>query len=112
VVWFYDPGCGHCKEEGPKLAQVMKGYDSVALYTVSTDPAEGWTKALESWGFDRGTHVARVGVPPWYEDWDIFVTPKVFVLDADKRILSKQIDAATIGIVLDHALEELASETP
>jgi thiol-disulfide isomerase/thioredoxin len=107
VVIFWDPNCGHCKEELPKYDSVYrakwKSY-GVAFYSVNIYenevpawkkfihdknlPAE-WIQAYET--KEAKTAVEKAGKPNFRQLYDIFKTPTVYLLDKDKHILAKQL---------------------
>ena len=123
VLFFYDPDCGHCKKETPKLVEFFNAYqgDDLAVYAVSSDNSEKWNKfikknqmdfynvsipqkAYES--ADFATQLITSGKTNYeslkfQETFDIFSTPKVFVLDKDRVIRAKDIGVEQIGDFLE-----------
>ena len=106
VVAFWDPNCGHCKDEMPRLDSFYrnkwKGL-GVAIYGVNIYENEvpAWkqfitSKKLSGWTHTYQTKAAkeaeeRAGVPNYRQLYDIFKTPTLYLLDKDKRIIAKQL---------------------
>lgn len=103
ILYFYDPECSHCRRVGPKLGKLSETLDGVGLYTVSNDDRTDWKAALEAWGVATGTHVAVTSEQDRkaYGRYGIRGLPAVFLLDADKKVVLKQIDVDQIPSALE-----------
>lgn len=106
VVAFWDPNCGHCKEEMPRLDSFYRSKwkaMGVSIYGVNIYENEvpAWKqfiteKKLTGWIHAYQTKSAkeaeeRAGVPNYRQLYDIFKTPTLYLLDKDKRIIAKQL---------------------
>lgn len=106
VVVFWDPNCGHCKEEIPRLDSLYKAKWKalgVAIYSVNIYENElaAWKKFIGEKGLAGWTHVyqtkeakaaeEKLQRPNYRQLYDIFKTPTMYLLDQDKRILAKQL---------------------
>ena len=107
IVAFWDPNCGHCKEEIPRLDSMYQAKWKalgVAVYSVNIYENEipAWKKFLvekkisKTWIHAYQTKEARTkeekaGLPSYKQLYDIFKTPTVYLLDKDKRIIAKQL---------------------
>ena len=97
IVIIYEPNCGHCKVFVPKFHDEVyqqykeKGLEVFAIY--SMDDKEEWAEFLTK-------HNLFDWINVWDEDhisrfkilYDGRVTPGIFVLDNNKKIISKGID--------------------
>jgi thiol-disulfide isomerase/thioredoxin len=111
VLYFWDYDCGHCKKTTPVLAKAIKLYDgkSVKLFTVNINgDRDVWKKKLGDYGLADlpnaiNTHDARrsSGFDGMY---DVRSTPRIFLLDADKKIMAKQISVAQLQEIIDARL--------
>ncbi|MEO7530397.1 MAG: redoxin domain-containing protein [Sediminibacterium sp.] len=106
VVAFWDPNCGHCKEEIPRLDSMYeakwKKY-GVAVYSVYiyNNELPVWKnfireKKLSNWVHAYETNEAKAatekaGKPNYRQLYDIQKTPTVYLLDKDKHIIAKQL---------------------
>lgn len=107
ILIFWEPDCGHCKKEVPKLKEEIwdkyadKGIKIVAVYThVDLDPWKEFVSehALEEWiniydPYNRSN---------FRNNYDIYSTPVIYILDQEKKILAKRIGAEQIPGFLDH----------
>ncbi len=115
VLFFYDPDCGHCKKETPKLKKAYdqmkaKGVDiEVIAIDIATEEKK-WRDFIQSENLDWIN-----GWDPNYEsefrrDYDIPATPRVFVLDSKKKIIAKQIEIDRISELIDFYLRDKERE--
>lgn len=127
ILVFWDPECGHCKKELPKLAKYYQTIKdkNVKVYAVSSDYNEKWKKFIREHKLD----FINVAVPKVvYEDqqkaaefvikgytdlkslnysntYDVYSTPQIYLLDKDKKIIGKKLDADLVKKILEHEWE-------
>jgi thiol-disulfide isomerase/thioredoxin len=124
VLLIWESTCGHCKKEMPKLEALYREWEPRGLkfYAIGNDfEPEPWLKYLnEHPELADWTHVtdnpqvnqqdsamkllsARVTNLQslnFRTTFDVFATPKLFLLDADKRVIAKQIGAEQLAEIL------------
>lgn len=126
VLFFWDPDCGHCKKSMPDMVQFARDYKDkgVAVFSICTklatrdDTGNITMKEVEEcWSTikERDMDVFFNTVDPYHRSryktvYDIRSTPQIYVLDADKKILSKRIGAEQLPEVIDHILKVKESE--
>ncbi|TNE55387.1 MAG: DUF5106 domain-containing protein [Bacteroidetes bacterium] len=129
ILYFWDPDCGHCKSATPKLEKLYteklkaRNVEVFAIAkAVGDDEFKRWKKFIK----DKKLSFINVGLTdklyneakenplkfvPKYtsleslnyqETFDIFSTPKVFLLDKDKKIVAKQLSISQLEDFLDH----------
>lgn len=109
IVVFWDPNCGHCKEEVPRLDSIYKASwkaHGVKMYGVlSGDSKENlkpaWTKFIDEKGLGEWTHVYQTKEmesaetaaqkPSYRQLYDVTMTPTIYLLDKEKRIIGKKL---------------------
>lgn len=126
LVVFWDPHCGHCKQELPGLYAayrdslkpagievfaVAKATDSVLFADWKKFIREKdmrWINVGLTWNVYREARDPKIGAAkyiPRYttieslnysEAWDVFATPKFFLIGPDRRIAGKQISASQV----------------
>ncbi|MEP7141886.1 MAG: TlpA disulfide reductase family protein, partial [Ferruginibacter sp.] len=109
IVCFWDPTCGHCKEEIPRLDSIYRASwknHGVKIYGVlSADSKEDlkpeWMKfirehKLEDWinvyqtkEMETASNAAQK--PSYRQLYDITLTPTLYLLDNEKRIIGKKL---------------------
>lgn len=107
VLVFWDHGCGHCKKEVPKLAELYhkslkaKG---VAVYAIETeDKPDDWKKFI----IENKLDWLNVHQPDQYQRavtkkiYDIYSTPVIYLLDEKKIIKAKRIDVEQLENFID-----------
>lgn len=105
VIVFWDPDCGHCQKVMPKLREE---YDKklkakgVTVYAVDIeDNSEKWKK------FIIDNKMNWVNVHDKYHQYalrqlyDIYSTPVIYLLDENKKIKAKRIDAEQLDGYID-----------
>lgn len=96
VIFFFDPDCGHCKKETPKLASFYhknKAKFNVEIFAVSADTSLGkmrdYIKEMDmKWITVNGP---RSAVGNYHDLYDAMTTPTLYILDERKKIIAKKI---------------------
>lgn len=107
VIIFWAPDCGHCKKAMPKLINMYddiksKGGEVLAVCSKLLEKEETcWTYINEN-----GTNLWLNGTDKYLrskfkQKYNIKSTPQVFILDRDKKILTKKIAIEKVPEVLD-----------
>lgn len=105
VVVFWDPTCGHCKEEIPKIDSAYRASwkdHNVKIYAVLTEHVKDeWTKYIKEHNIGDWVNVYQTKEredadyaaqkPGFRQLYDVVVTPTVFLLDKEKRIIAKKL---------------------
>lgn len=107
VVAYWSPTCGHCRQEMPSLDSMYKAKwktIDVKVYSIISkdDELHEMKKFLKEknftkdWYYTYETKEAReatekAGVPNFRQAYDLNKTPIFYLLDADKRILLKNV---------------------
>lgn len=115
LLYFWDYNCGHCKKVTPKLTAAFDRYKdyNVKIFAVSIngDVAE-WKSKLGNYDLDK-EGVINVEdhrrLSHFDGMYDITSTPRLFVLDKQKKIIAKQISVQSMEEVLSY---ELGLEPP
>lgn len=124
VIVFWDPHCGVCKKELPELHKAYKerlqdmGVEVFAVAkAVEEKTFKDWKKFIREneldWVnvgltprvYNEAREDARKFIPRlttleslnYSETYDVFSTPKVFVVDKDRRFVAKQLNAEQIA---------------
>lgn len=124
VLVFWDPDCGHCKKELPKLAQFtdsIKSHLDLKVYAVSSNHNKEWKTFIKENKLDfinvavpeevyKDDKIATEYVIKGYTDlrslnyhqtYDIYSTPQIYLLDKTKKILAKKLDVNLVREVLE-----------
>jgi thiol-disulfide isomerase/thioredoxin len=109
VVVFWDPNCGHCKEEMPKLDSIYEASwkkHKVGMYAVLTpdDKANNrteWVNYIKNNHLSAWTHVyqtkemeaadTKAQRPGFRQLYDVTMTPTLYLLDKEKHIIGKKL---------------------
>ena len=111
VLYVWSTRCSHCRTEGPKVRDQLRGLKSerVALLTIETSLENEWTAHLERAGLleggDKWVHT-RIRDTSFHRAYDVRTVPQIFVLDRDKRIVSKRIGGDDLGKILTFHLDK------
>ncbi len=123
VLFIYDPECGHCRESAPKLAKMYQGLKSknVKVIAASIDRAPvKWKKFIKEFKLEELIHGidihknSQTGKEEYYTDFknnfDVYATPVVYVLDKDKKIIAKRLPVEQIEDFVDFHRKQSARE--
>lgn len=127
ILYFWDPDCGHCKKDVPKMARLYneklkdRNIEVYAVGKATGDDFEKWKKfiqkhnmtfinvAITHWLWEEANKDAWQFIPKYtnqaslqYQDYfDVYSNPKVFILDKDKKIIAKNLSLGQIEEFLD-----------
>ncbi|CAN5838591.1 hypothetical protein BH11BAC4_BH11BAC4_02190 [soil metagenome] len=105
VVIFWDPTCGHCKEEVPKVDSIYRASWKalgVKIYAVlAEDQKPEWLKYLSEHHIgdwinvyqtkEMADAVTASQKPGFRQLYDVTSTPTLYLLDKEKRIIGKKL---------------------
>lgn len=109
VVCFWDPTCGHCKEELPRLDSIYRASwkkQGVKMYAVlsgdsKTELKDEWLKYISEHNLQEWVHVYQTketeaaiqsaNKAGYRQLYDITLTPTLYLLDSEKRIVGKKL---------------------
>ena len=106
IICFWDPTCGHCKEEVPKVDSIFQAkwkQEGVKLIGVMTDGGkDNWLKFIKEHKLNGWIHlhqtdetrdkITKAGTPGYRQLYDVYQTPVMYLLDKDKNIVAKKIN--------------------
>lgn len=123
VLFIYDPECGHCRESAPKLAKMYQGLKSknvkVIAASIDRTPAK-WKKFIKEFKLEEMIHGidihknTQTGKEEYYTDFknnfDVYATPVVYILDKDKKIIAKRLPVEQIEDFIDFHRKQTVRE--
>lgn len=107
LVVFWDPTCGHCKEEIPRIDSIYRASwkaHGVKIYAVLSeeDKKEQWIvyineHHISDWANVYQTKETAKAItdaqrPGYRQLYDVTQTPTLFLLDKEKRIMGKKLN--------------------
>lgn len=111
ALFFYDPDCGHCKKEAPLVKETVEKYKDkgVKVYAVCTEfDEEMWKDFIKEQGVEDWINVIDLENKSNFRGkYNVMGTPRLFVLDAKKKIIAKQIDAEALDSILENEFKKL-----
>jgi thiol-disulfide isomerase/thioredoxin len=107
ILYFWEPGCGHCKTVTPKIWDIYQAYDRdklevFAVYT-QTDKEE-WIQYVNDKGFDWINTWDPQHTSNFRNKYDIYSTPTIYLLDKNKDIVAKRIDYKSLEKMIEQKL--------
>ena len=100
VVFFYSPTCGHCRESAPKLKKLIDDYKGkgVEVLAIAIDQSpEEWKKFIREFKLGNATNGYDFAHKiDFRNQFDVFTTPTVNVLDKNRKILAHKLPAEQI----------------
>ncbi|MEO6704682.1 MAG: redoxin domain-containing protein, partial [Ginsengibacter sp.] len=116
VVCFWDPTCGHCRVQVPRLDSIYKAKwknENVKIYGVLTETKDfqqwkefiiknkmnKWVNVYET---DAQRKIIEESKQASYKQlYDVIQTPTLFLLDKDKKIIAKKLTMEQLDDLLD-----------
>jgi thiol-disulfide isomerase/thioredoxin len=126
ILYFWDSGCGHCKKVTPKLVEFYNEYKDkgITVYAVGTEfENKDWKKYLkknklpfinvsDSPEINKNAQdlmlkkVTTLESLNFRDTYDIFSTPKLFLLDENKKIIATKLMPEQLGEFVDHLIQQ------
>jgi len=112
VLVFWEADCGHCQKAMPKLHEVYqklkdKGVEILAVHAISSVPGK------RKWIDFVNEHEMYDWINAWspysneYRDlYDLLAFPAIFILDENKKIISKRIGAEQVEEVINFEMRK------
>jgi len=121
LLIFFGPDCGHCKKELPKVKKVVDSLKTprlfsnhkpidIKVYSVQTEfDKKKWKEFIVNQGIGDWINVGDILKDPdgnpaassdWRDQYDIYSTPVIYLLDKDKKILAKRISFKQISKII------------
>ncbi|MEP7317160.1 MAG: redoxin domain-containing protein [Panacibacter sp.] len=125
-VAFWDPTCGHCKIEIPKLDSLYEAKWKalgVAIFSVNTNEAtfEEWKTFIKENHLNGWYHCwqtkedrqedDKAGRANYRQLYDIFQTPTMYLLDANKHIIAKKLSLEQYDALIDAKIKSTSKES-
>jgi thiol-disulfide isomerase/thioredoxin len=98
VIFFFDPDCGHCKKETPKLVDFKnKTNFDVGVYAVAADSSmkrvREYVKEMKMEKFVTVSYYYS-SVGHYRELYDAETTPVYYIIDKEKKIIARKLPSA------------------
>ena len=117
VVVFWDPTCGHCKEEIPRIDSIYRAKwqkKNVKIYAVLSENEKlksEWLTYIKEHNIGDWINVyqtkdavekeTKEQKPSYRQLYDVTLTPTLYLLDKDKRIVAKKLTLEQINDLLE-----------
>jgi len=106
LVIFWAPTCGHCQKEIPLLDSVYNAALKQKGVTIYSVPVEGnltdIQKFVEKDHIRDWTNVVDANNKSDFRDnYDVYSTPQIYLLDKNKTIIGKKLDHSNILDVIN-----------
>ncbi|MBK7798066.1 MAG: thioredoxin-like domain-containing protein [Saprospiraceae bacterium] len=104
IVFMYDPKCEHCQEETPKLKQFYeewknKGVEVFAIVLNAKD--QEWRDFIKKYQIQNWINVHDPTNASIYAKYYVDITPEMYVLNKDRKIIGKNLKVEQLKIILD-----------
>jgi thiol-disulfide isomerase/thioredoxin len=106
VLVFWDPTCGHCKTEIPRLDSAYKaswknkGVTMIGIKTEGTK--EEWLKFIQDHDLKGWVHGSEPQAASNFRRlYDVYSTPMIYLLDEKKKIVAKKLGVEQLQGFLD-----------
>ncbi len=113
IVYFWDSECGFCRQATPVLKEAFRNLrgEGVKVFSVNTETdQQKWLNVISGYELDW-IHANDARNRSGFRDkYNIFAIPKFFILDADKKILAKDIGVEHIEQFIRHQMQIRANQ--
>jgi thiol-disulfide isomerase/thioredoxin len=109
VIVFWDPDCSHCKAEMPKLKAFYEKYKSqgVEIYAACVEQDyDKWIKYIYDNQLKWVNVIDIYNISEFRKYYDISATPVIILVDKNKKIIAKKINAEALEPLIEHDKRE------
>ncbi|MBO4751900.1 MAG: DUF5106 domain-containing protein [Bacteroidales bacterium] len=115
LLIFWSPTCGHCKVTIPEMHEIYEKYKKeydIAAFAILSEPDDAtrpkWKKFINQHELGDWLHLdgGEANVD-WKEVYDVITTPKIFLLDRERKILFKKFSAETLEGIIKSQLKKV-----
>ena len=110
LLVFWSPTCGHCKTIIPELYEKFMLYKDtfdITAFAVLSEPDETthekWVEFINAHNMKDPRWLNIDGSEAnidWHEVYDIITTPQIYLVDKEKKIIAKKLNAATFESII------------
>lgn len=110
IFYIWDPDCGHCKKQTPKMKEVAEKYKDKGVKFIGICN-KSYKEEKKCWDYLEKNGLMEVWdnyYDPYLrykKPYNVVSTPIMYLLDKDKKILQKRLSADQIPEVLDRILK-------
>lgn len=110
ILWFWDDDCAACAEKTPRLIHQLDSLKAMGIKVfsvyVGSNPKNWENKAQTGRAYWIAVRIQRGFSNTFY--YGIHRTPRIYILDAEKKILAKDVEVAKLTEYI-HYLQEKSS---
>ncbi|MBQ3581070.1 MAG: DUF5106 domain-containing protein [Bacteroidales bacterium] len=114
LLMFWSPTCGHCKVTIPEMHEIYEKYSKdydIAAFAILSEPDDHtrplWKKFIHQHNLDWLNLDGGECNVDWKEVYDVTTTPKIFLLDRDRKIIAKKFSPETFEGIIKNQLEKV-----
>lgn len=102
VLFFYDPGCSHCRETTPKLTALAQQFgDKMKVYAVSLDAEQKpWKNFIEEFKTENFVNVCDTTHKIEFYKLGVFNYPTIYLLDSEKKMVARWLKVEQLSTYL------------
>ncbi len=106
VVFIYSPDCEHCQEQTPKLINIYNQWHNkgVDVYSIAANTTEKEWKQFGHRFNMPWRDVFDATNASWYPKYFVDLTPEVYLLDQNRKIVAKNIKVTQLPILFKRYL--------
>ncbi|MEM8906555.1 MAG: redoxin domain-containing protein, partial [Bacteroidota bacterium] len=112
VLFFWRPGFPHCQKATPHILEFHEKFKDKGVKVMASCIKVG-EEAPKCWEFVKTKKMEPLinvfdpfNTSKFYTKYDTRITPKIMILDKDKKILVNRIGAEQLGEIMDQIIEE------
>ncbi len=111
ILYFWSADCHHCQEFTPGFYKLYEKYKSKGLKVVAvtaTNDFDNWKQYVAEQGYTDwiNAYYAGKNYGELIMIYDIFMTPRLYVLDKDKKIIAKDLSEKALEWLLHSKLDK------
>jgi thiol-disulfide isomerase/thioredoxin len=105
LVYFFEPSCGYCQQETPKVYKVFQQFKNYGLAVFCVYCQDDKTEWLEYLSTNQFTDWINVWDPNddngFRKAYNIYSVPQLYLLDENKKIIAHDLDSVSLTRILN-----------
>lgn len=110
ILYMYSYDCDHCKEQTPEMLEVYNKWKGKGLriFALCVEPDEAkWKQFIKNFHIGEWTNVHDPTYESrYYSKYHVDITPEIYVIDQEKKILAKDLHPDQLEPFLKEAFGE------
>ncbi len=108
IIFIYNPNCEHCQEQTPELISFYNHWKNkgVEVFSIAANTNQkDWDKYHKMFNIPWVDVFDKTNAS-WYPKYFVDITPEIYVIDKDRKIVAKNLKVSQLDVSVGKALDK------